>query len=84
VVEAVLTVLGGCAEVLLCILEALDGRLCLLEVPEVMHCVLLCMLEVVESELCLLEMLLLCISCYLIFVPLGSLGEGLAGGLRYL
>ena len=40
--------------VLRCILEVLDGKLCLLEVlqaPEGMRCVLLCMLEVVEGTL---------------------------------
>ena len=40
---------------LLCMLEAVEGRLYLLEVPEVMRCVPLCMLEVVEDRLCLLE-----------------------------
>jgi hypothetical protein len=41
-------------------LEAVKGRLCLLEVlvvPEVICCVLLCMLEAVEGGFCLLEML---------------------------
>ena len=39
---------------LLCKLEAVEGRLCLLEVVEVMRPVL-CMLEAVEGELRLLE-----------------------------
>ena len=41
--------------VLLCMLEAVEGELCLLElleVPEVMRCVLLCILEDVEGRLC--------------------------------
>ena len=48
----------------LCILEAVEGGLCLLEVcyevlevPEVIRCVLLCMLEAVEGRLCSLEVL---------------------------
>ena len=41
--------------VLLCMLEAVEGRLCLLEVPDAMLCVLLCMLEAVEGMRCLLE-----------------------------
>ena len=58
--------------VLLCMLEAVEGGLCLLEVlEEVMRCVLLCLLEVVEVTevmhcvlLCLLEVLkvMLCYS----------------------
>ncbi len=51
----------GCAEVmrcvLLCMLEAVDGELYLLEVLEMICRALLCMLEVVEDELCLLEAL---------------------------
>ena len=38
--------------VLFCMLEAVEGELCLLkllEVPEVMRCVLLCILEDVEG-----------------------------------
>src|SRR5437762_2264797 len=42
---------------LLCMLEAVEGELCLLKVLEVMRCVLLCMLEAVEGGLCLLEVL---------------------------
>ena len=38
-------------------LEAVEGRLRLLDVPEVIRLVLLCMLEAVESQLCLLEVL---------------------------
>ena len=39
--------------VLLCMLEAVEGELCLLEVPEVMHALYaLCMLEAVEGRLC--------------------------------
>ena len=43
--------------VLLCMLEAVEGELCLLEVPNVMRCVLLYMLEGVECGLCLLDVL---------------------------
>ena len=46
--------------VLLCMLEAVEGVLGLLEVldmPEVIRCVLLCMQEDMEGVLCLLEML---------------------------
>ena len=35
--------------VLFCMLEVVEGDLCLLEVLEVMCCVLLCMLEAVEG-----------------------------------
>ena len=42
--------------VLLRTLEAVEGRLCLLEVLEVIRRVL-CMLEAVEGEICLLEVL---------------------------
>jgi len=62
--------LEGMHRVLLCMLEAVEGGLCLLEVPEVMRCVrldmldvldvmrrvLLCVLEAVEGGLCLLEL----------------------------
>ena len=50
--------------VLLCMLEVVEGELCLLkvfemldvpEMPGVMRRVLLCMLEVVEGKLCLLK-----------------------------
>ncbi len=41
----------------MCVLDAVEGRLCLLEVPEVIRLVLLCMPEAVESQLCLSEML---------------------------
>ena len=50
---------GGAADdsmCALCTLEAVEGRLCLLEeleVPEVTRCVLLCMLEAVEGGFCL-------------------------------
>ncbi len=54
---------GGCGgwallpeamrRVLLCMLEVVEGRLCLLEVLEVMRC----MLETSEGGLCLLEVL---------------------------
>jgi len=40
--------------VLLCMLEAVEGRLRLLEVPEVMRSVLLCLLEVPEVMRCVL------------------------------
>ncbi len=46
--------------VLLCMLEAVDGELCLqeaLEAAEVVCCVLVCMLEAVECGICLLEVL---------------------------
>ena len=39
----------------LCMLETVEGGLCLLEVPEAMRCVLLCMLGAVEGGVCLLE-----------------------------
>ena len=39
--------------VLLCMLEAVEGEICLLDVLEVMRCVLLCMLEAVEGMRCL-------------------------------
>ncbi len=45
---------------MLCMLEAVEGALCLLETsdaPEVMRCVLLCMLEAVEFRLCSLEVM---------------------------
>ena len=45
---------------LLCVLEAVEGRFCLLEaleVPEMTRCVLLCMLEAVEGGIYLLEVL---------------------------
>ena len=43
--------------VLLCMLEAVEGGLCLLEVSDVLDSldVMRCMLEVVEGELCSLE-----------------------------
>jgi len=59
----VLDVLEAMRCVLICMLEAVDGGLCLLEVmevldlPEVMCRVLLCMLKAVEGELCSLEVL---------------------------
>lgn len=34
--------------VLLCLLEAVEGKICLLEIVEVMCCVLICMLEAIE------------------------------------
>ena len=44
---------------LLCMLEAVEGGLCLLDVPEVMRCVALCMLDVLDVMrrvlLCMLE-----------------------------
>jgi len=43
--------------VLLCMLEAVEGGLRLLEVPEVMRCVLLYMLEAVEGGRCMLKVL---------------------------
>ena len=68
VLEVVLhvKVVNGVRCVLLCTLEAVEGRLCsrkVLEVLEVMDRVLLCMLEAVEGELSLLEVLevMLCV-----------------------
>jgi len=46
-----LEVMVAMRRALLCILEAAEGRLCLLEVPEVMRCVVLCMLEVMRCVL---------------------------------
>jgi len=43
--------------VLLRIREAVEGGLCLLEVPELTRCTLLCMLEAVEGGLYLFEVL---------------------------
>ena len=40
---------------LLCMLEAVEGRLCLPEVPEAMRRMLLGIVEAVEGRLCLLE-----------------------------
>src|SRR6266480_998554 len=48
VVLYALEMLEGMGRVLRCMLEAVEGELCLLEVPEVMHRVLLCLLEVLE------------------------------------
>ena len=56
--EVVLYALGmleGMRRALHCMLEAVEGELCLLEVLEVMRCVLLCILEAVEGGLYLLE-----------------------------
>jgi|SRR6266480_2136629 len=47
-VSEVLDVPGMIRFVLLCMLEAVEGRLCLLEAPEAMRGVLLCSLEVLE------------------------------------
>ena len=64
VVRYALEMLEGVHRVLLCMLEAVEGGLCLrevsevlevMEVPEVMPCVLLRMLEAVEGGLCLRE-----------------------------
>jgi len=41
-------ILEGMRRVLLCMLEAAEGELCLLEVLEAMRCVRLCMREIVE------------------------------------
>jgi len=41
----------------LCMLEAVEGGLCLLEMLEAMRRVLLCALEAVEGRLCLLDVL---------------------------
>jgi len=63
VVLYALEMLEGMRRVLLCILEAVEGELCLvevvdvLEVVEVMLRVRFCMLEAVEGALCLLEVL---------------------------
>ena len=56
---------------LLCMAEAVEGELCLLdvlevlEVPDVMRFVLLCMLEAVEGVLRLLEVIRCAILCML-------------------
>ena len=64
VVLYALEMLEGMRGVLLCMMEAVEGELCLLEVLEVlqvlevlevMRCVLLCILEAVEGGFCLLE-----------------------------
>ena len=69
--------------VLLCMLEAVEGRLCLLEVlampdvldaPDVTRGVLLCMFEAVEGGLCLLEVL------EVMRYVLGTLYSGRCGG----
>src|SRR6266480_3942349 len=60
VVLDALEMLEGMRRVLLCMLEVVEGELCLLEVlkvQDVMRCVLLCILEAVEGRLCLLEVL---------------------------
>jgi len=49
---------------LLCMLEAVEGELGLLEVMKVMRCVLLCILEAVEGGLGSLEALEGCAVCY--------------------
>src|SRR6266480_3748928 len=51
-----LEMLEGMRRVLLCMLEAVEGEICLLAVPEVMRCVLLCLLEALKA-LEVLEML---------------------------
>ena len=43
VVLYALEMLEGMGRVLRCMLEAVEGELCLLEVPEVMRCLLLCL-----------------------------------------
>ena len=54
-----LELLKGMRRVLLCMLEAVEGELCLLSVPAAMHCMLLCLLEVLEvSEM--MRCVLLC------------------------
>ncbi len=55
--EGQLRLLEVMSRVLLCMLEAVEGQLCLLVAMEVMRCLLLRMLEAVEGELCLLEAL---------------------------
>ena len=47
-------------------LEAVEGELCLLELPEARRCVRLCMLEAMEDELCLLEVtkVMRCVALY--------------------
>ena len=45
---------GSDALCALCMLEIVEGGLCLLEVLGVMRCVLLCMLEVPETMRCVL------------------------------
>ena len=76
---------GGDALCAASILEAVEGRLCLLDVPEVTRCVLLCMLEAVEGWLCSLDVLegvrcvLICSSRYLAFIPQRSFRPRLGG-----
>ena len=53
-----LEMLEGMRRVLLCMLEAVEGEICLLEVLEAMQCVLLCMLAVPEVMRCVLLCLL--------------------------
>src|SRR6266480_3295717 len=57
VVEGRLCLLEVMRRVLLCMLEAVEGGLGVLEAPEAMRSVLLCMLEAMEGGLCLLETL---------------------------
>ena len=45
----VLNVLGVTRRVQLCMLEVVEGGLCLLDVLDVMRCMLLCMLQAVEG-----------------------------------
>jgi len=67
-----------------CMLEAVDGALCLREVsevpevPEVMRCVLLCILEAVDGKICLLGLLEVSK-----VMEVSEVLEALAGGLRH-
>jgi len=52
VVLDALEMLEGMRRVLRCMLEVVEGELCLLEVPELMRCVLLRLLEVLKVVGC--------------------------------
>ena len=69
-----LEVLEVMRHVLVCMFEAVDGELCLLQVPkmmDVMRCVLVCMMEAVGGGLCLLEVseVMRCVLLCMLEVP---------------
>ena len=66
-----LEMLEGMRRVLLCMLEAVEDELCLLEVLEA-PAVMRCILEAVEGRLCLLEVPDV-IRCVLLCMPEGGL-----------
>ncbi len=85
----VLEMVDGMRRVLLCLLEAVEGKPYLLEVPNVIRCLPLCTLEAVEGELCLLEVLklpevmrcvILCMLEAMRALALFAGGVGCAGG----